>query len=121
MKILADLTTKTFTVDEETLPHLYLGFRDNESQNVTFNNLSFGYKVTSGRKTIATVAYPPEGVQYVSSDQDYISSDTIEVDPDTSYTVAIWVENAGEKFEGKFTTKTPPAPEPVVTEESPTP
>lgn len=115
MKILADLTTKTFTVDEETLPHLYLGFRDNGSQNVTFNNLSFGYKITSGRKNVASGTYPAEGVQYVSSDQDYISSDTIEVTPETTYNVSVWVENAGERFEDKFSTTTPAAPvvEPV--------
>jgi len=108
MKFLADIATKSWSKEDEELSNfsvnLYFGFRNNGSLPVTFSGMGFGYTLENSEGLISEDHNPLEGVVYVSSDQDYVSAHTINnLVPDEEYTVNVWAENAGERWEEEFT------------------
>jgi hypothetical protein len=118
MSILAQLNTTTgewaVNADPETpSPVLEIGFVGPEP-TVTFDGLSFGWSCAVEGKEPLSAAYPPDGVKYVSTDQAYISTDTISLDYEDSAVLSIWAENAGQRYETEVVVNIPPAPEATV-------
>jgi len=107
MKFLADIATKSWSKEDTEeysfSVNLYFGFRNNGSLPVTFDGMGFGYTLENSEGIVDEDHNPLEGVVYISSDQDYISSHAINgLVPDKEYTVNVWAENAGERWENSF-------------------
>lgn len=69
---------------------------------VVFHGLSYGWSATAA-SVQQSAAYPPENVVYMSSDQQYISADILNVLPGEAVTMSFWAENDGESFEHETT------------------
>lgn len=86
---------------------LEIGFCNNQPQ-VIFDNLSFGFELKALDKTIQTNSYPEdEHIVYRSSAQPYLVSESLILNPQTSYTLYMWAENAGKKSKFKYNFSTP--------------
>jgi len=113
MKLLADITTKTWLIEEEEgqFPDavmLSIGFRDNGNLPVTFDNMSFGYSVFDKKLEMLSEQHPSNDIAYIATDQDYIHSSYVgSLAGDKTYTVNVWAENGGEKWEDSFTFSLP--------------
>lgn len=59
-----------------------------------FNNLKFGFELQSS-KGFYTKSYPEPGLEYVSTDQIYLSADSFEADPDETVVLAVSAEHGG--------------------------
>jgi hypothetical protein len=108
MKLLADIANKTWSKSEEDESsfslNLYLGFRNNGVLPVSFSGMGYGYTLENSEGTVDENHNPLEGLVYISSDQDYISAHTVnDLVPDEEYTLSVWAENAGERWEDTFT------------------
>jgi len=115
-KILAKDNTKTgWQVEFENLAanyaDLHIGFTEG-APVVEFKNLKFGYTLTRGDTTVQTNSFPPPRTRYVRTDQEYLVVERLKVDPETEYTLSLWAENAGERFETETTFTTPRPPQP---------
>lgn len=76
------------------------GFRKDTQLPVYFNNLSFGYKITNNDLTIYEDSMPPEGIVYISTDQEIIHIFEIEkIKLGLEYYITVWAENDGERWE----------------------
>jgi hypothetical protein len=84
---------------ESPAPDIEIGFTD-EDLPVPFDNLSFGLRVVANGKEVSEASYPPPGVKYVSTDQDYISNDRVQLSADDLVTISVWAENAGVRYDG---------------------
>lgn len=73
-----------------------------DSSPVVFEGLSFGFTSEIDGEEGPSASYPEDGIEYVSTDQEYISADMIEAEPDATVTVNVWVENAGQRYEDSF-------------------
>jgi hypothetical protein len=98
---------------ESSSPDIEIGFTD-YSTPVVFSDLSFGLRVTANGEEVFQASYPPSGVKYVSTDQQYISNDRILINADELITVFVWAKNAGVVYEGSesFVAPRPPQPYP---------
>lgn len=107
MKLIADIATKTWSrVDEENqsrFGNFFFGFRNNEQLPVSFNEMRFGYTLANSDGVINEDRSPLEGISYVSSDENYLYSNTVnDLVPDEEYVLSVWAENAGERWEEEF-------------------
>lgn len=99
-------TKNSWSNDQEDTPfHIFqFNFVEDGKDLVEFDNLSFGTTVThidSGKKF--TVQFPPEGVQYVSTEEGIVEVFEIEdVVNNESYSAVFWCENGGKRSEHSF-------------------
>ena len=102
--------TGTWSLDVQELSHnyadLFITFTE-EAPVVTFKNLKFGYELSSGKIVIQNNSFPPEGVQYVQSDQPYLVAERLKLKMETVYNLFLWCENDGKRFEKTFQFTTP--------------
>lgn len=116
MLILGNFDTQSWTADNDTQAYsseIKIGFRNGEENPVVFDNLSFGFAVLDGETELLSGSYPPVNVTYKSSDQEYLVADVVnDLVPEETYTVSVWANNAGQRFEDvvSFTTPRPPQP-----------
>ena len=113
MSILASLNLAdgvwTFDVQPESpSPDVEVGFRDGNNRAV-FDGLTFGVTVTVAGQRKLDVIYPPAGVKYVATDQQWLTSDRVHLVADDVATLDVWAVNAGVRHEGS-TTFTVPRP-----------
>ena len=105
-----DFQTQNWLVTEEELSPYYadlcIGFTDQETI-VTFINLKFGYTLSSNDTEIKTRSYPPEGSRYLRTDQEFITIDRLNLQPETSYSLFLWAENDGNRYEHTYNFTTP--------------
>ena len=102
--------TWTFDVQPESpSPDIEIGFTCDQLP-VKFDNLSFGLKVFANGLEAFTKSYPPEGVRYVSTDQQYMTNDRLDLAADDVVVLDVWAENSGVRHEAS-TTFTVPRPE----------
>lgn len=94
---------------ESPSPEIEIGFTCDQLP-VEFDNLSFGLKVFANGMEAFTKSYPPEGVRYVSTDQQYMTNDRVDLAADDEVVLDVWMVNAGERHEAS-TTFTVPRPE----------
>jgi hypothetical protein len=107
MNFISDIATKSWSreeTDEDSFSvSIYVGFRNNGLLPVIFNDMTFGYSLKKNNQIISTNENPPDGIVYISSDQDYISSYTVsDLIPDEEYTIEVWSKNSGEIWEESF-------------------
>lgn len=83
---------------DELSNSISIGFFSDQSQDVTFSGLRFGWNLTTDLVEVLSKEYPesPE-ISYVSSDQEYISTDTFEVEEEKPYRLLVWAENNGQE------------------------
>lgn len=104
--------TWVFNIQPETpSPNIEIGFSCDQLP-VTFDNLSFGFTISKDGATLADKSYPREGVRYVSTDQQYISNDRVDLAADDEVTLEVWMVNAGARFEATTLLIVPRPPQP---------
>lgn len=100
MKFIADIGTKTWSFDKEYLStdiQIKFGFRNNGKLPVFFDQMTFGYSLTSDSKKISENSRPQPGMSYIFTDQDYIELFNIyQLIVGKKYTLEIWVKNGGD-------------------------
>lgn len=91
-----------------------IGFNSAGGPVERFNNLAFGLAVSSPDGELLSRSYPDPGVTYLATDQAYLTTDRVEIAPDTQVTFLVWAENAGVRSEGsiEFVAPRPPQPYP---------
>jgi hypothetical protein len=94
---------------ESPSPGIEIGFSCDHLP-VEFDDLSFGLKVFANGLEAFTKSYPPEGVRYVSTDQQYMTHDRVDLAADDVVVLDVWMVNAGERHEAS-TTFTVPRPQ----------
>ena len=106
--------TWNFNVQPESpSPDIEIGFTCDQLP-VEFDGLSFGLKVFANGLEVFTKSYPTEGVRYVSTDQQYMTDDRVNLAADDVVVLDVWMVNAGERHEASttFTIPRPPQPYP---------
>ena len=73
-----------------------------------FKKLSFGYELRQEDNIKKYGVFPPVGVTYISSDQPYLATVRLTLRPEITYTIWMWCENNGQKYEDFFTFTTTP-------------
>jgi hypothetical protein len=63
---------------------LYIGFTD-ESPIITFKNLKFGFELKEGLNIVKYGFYPFNSAVYEKTDQEFLVSEQIKIDPDKIY------------------------------------
>lgn len=97
-----------FDVQPETpWPDLQIGFKYNGGQVARFDNLSFGFDVVVNNFSVLTKEYPPQGLEYVATDQTYLTNDRVNLAADDEVVLAVWAENGGQRYEGQTTFSVP--------------
>lgn len=122
MRFIGDISKLFWKQDDKQLQsfsmQIELGFCDNNSLPVKFNNLCFGYELMESFsfKIINVYSYSPTSDSYyISSDQYFIYSNTINnLTPGMLYKLKIWANNNNKYFESIYdiTTPLPPSPYP---------
>jgi hypothetical protein len=85
---------------------LNIGYND-QSDTADLAGLKFGFELHQGDNLVASGAYPPVGVRYVKSDQPYLVAEHLELKPEQTYHLRLWLENVGQKPKGEMTFTTP--------------
>lgn len=85
---------------------LMIGFT-NDSPVIEFNDLKFGYELRQGENIKKYGSFPPSNVRYVRSDQQYIVTERLVFESEKTYTLWLWCENDGKRFEKEFEFTTP--------------
>jgi hypothetical protein len=95
--------------------HIKQGFFDENSTTVVFDNVSYGHKVykkniDSENQLIHDHSFPKFGLNPVSTNLEYEESTTLYVDPENTYIVEAWFQNAGRSHSAlmEFITPAPP-------------
>lgn len=95
--------------------HIKQGFFDENSDVVTFDNVSYGHRVYkknigSENQLIHDHDFPKFGLNPVSTNLEYEESTTLYVDPENTYIVEAWFQNAGRSYSTstEFVTPAPP-------------
>jgi hypothetical protein len=107
-----DLRDNHWDVIEENISSnyadLHIGFT-NEKPVVEFDNLKFGFELTKDGAVIDSHQWPPDNVKYRRTDQKYLVAHRLKFQPDQTYDLFMWAENAGIRAE-KTHTFTAPRP-----------
>ena len=108
-----DFATQNWSVSVEdlnpTYTDLFIGFT-NEAPVVEFTNLKFGYELRQADNIKKYGVFPPPGVRYIRSDQPYLVVERLTLRPEVEYTLWLWCENAGQRFETEYSFTTPALP-----------
>lgn len=119
IKAIDNFNTSNWVVTTEELHHRYadlcIGFTK-EAPVIEFSNLKFGYSFSENGTVLKEGVFPPEGSVYVRSDQEVIVTERINYEPNKTYSLFLWCENAGMRFENTFDIISPSAPQIEVTE-----
>jgi len=86
--------------------NLFITFTE-EAPVITFKDLKFGYELKQNDNIKQYGVFPPSGVQYRQSDQEYLQVIRLNTQTDESYTLFLWAENDGQRFEKEFEFATP--------------
>lgn len=73
-----------------------------ELPTVSFNNLNFGYELRLGDNIKSYGVYPPRGVTYKKSDQEYLKLVRFFLNPEQPYMLYLWSDNNGKRTEKEF-------------------
>jgi len=90
---------------------LFITFTE-EAPVITFKDLKFGYELKQDGNIKQYGVYPPPGVRYKRSDQEYLVSTRLKLETEESYSLFLWAENDGQRFEKEFDFVTPRPPQP---------
>jgi hypothetical protein len=103
----------TFEDLQSNYADLFIRFTD-EAPIVEFKDLKFKYELKQSGNIKQYGVFPPPGVRYIRSDQDYLVAERLDLKAETEYELYLWVENDGKSFERTiiFTTPRPLQPYP---------
>ena len=79
-------------VMEPYASELEIGF-EGAGYPLFFNDLSFGFRLEVNGNEYAK-NYPEQGIEYLSTDQTYLSSDFFEANPGETVTLNVWANHA---------------------------
>ena len=85
---------------------LFIGFTDN-SPVVEFKDLKFKFELRKEDSIKQYGVYPPAGLTYVNSDQQYLVVERLFLESEKTYTLWLWAENDKNVFEKEFEFTTP--------------
>tara|TARA_B100002019_G_C21176087_1_gene551195 strand:+ start:146 stop:871 length:726 start_codon:yes stop_codon:yes gene_type:complete len=107
-----NLDTGTWTIDKSLLKHvsnqIAIGFENNAGNTVTFNNLSFLFRITEDGSTIVEKSYPPSGITYEETNDAFISIDMLnELIPGHEYSLYLSVTNNSQSYTETVTLNIP--------------
>ena len=107
--------TGTWSLDASSIGSqgndLFITFTE-EAPIITFKNLKFGYELRQNGNIMQYGVYPPPGIKYRRSDQEYLISVRLELEIDESYSLFLWAENDKQKIQKEFDIKSPRPPQP---------
>jgi hypothetical protein len=114
-----NLINQSWEISESNISYdfvnLYIGFTDGNPV-VEFNNLSFSYeliRLTHPTTLIQKETYPKNNIVYVSTDEEFLVTEYLPVQPNVQYSLNLKSTN-NEKFsETEFIFITPSEPTPV--------
>jgi len=117
IKVIGDLINFEWNISDfdpaDTETQLLLGFKkDLDSNYIKFNNLKFGYVLKEEGIEIDSQEYPPSGMWYVSTDQEFVESVVLPVSPEKNYTLFIWVNESDNYVEKEISFYKPRYPKP---------
>jgi hypothetical protein len=100
-----NLDTGTWTIDKSLLRHIEnqiaIGFNNNSNTTVVFDNLSFLFKITdlSDNSVVKTKSYPPSGITYVETNDEFIITESnLNLKPGSEYSLYVEVTNNGSTY-----------------------
>lgn len=107
MKIIADVSKKTWSIKDQSLGNTSIngriGFTKNGKLPVIFDNLSFGISVFSDNEKVFEDSRPEPELSYESTDQECLYNfDIYNLNGGRKYVIQVWADNAGERWEGNF-------------------
>ena len=110
LQIIIDISEKRIKFDTNDLYftpiHLYFGFRNRGQLPVEFNNMKFGYDVsTLNADTAAFVEAYEFPERYISTDAVYSNHRTVNLTSEKLYGLSVWCYNNEERFSGQTTFK----------------
>ena len=91
---------------EPTSNDLFITFTE-EAPVITFKDLKFGYELKQDGNIKQYNIYPPGGARYKRSDQAYLEVIRLNLETEESYSLFLWAENDGQRFEKEFDFETP--------------
>lgn len=108
IKVNCNLTNGDWSLDISDLgthySDLFISFKDNSNADpFYFNNLNFLYRFSINGQIVSEKTYPPVGIKYFNSSDDYLVVERLNFDPGKQYTLYLSVENNGQFFEKSFT------------------
>ena len=89
-----------------TTNDLFITFTE-EAPVITFKDLKFGYELRQDGNIKQYGVYPSPGVRYKRSDQEYLEVIRLNLETEESYSLFLWAENDGQRFEKEFDFETP--------------
>lgn len=102
--------TGTWTLNVQDLAHnyadLYITFTE-DAPVIEFKDLNFGYELSLGGVIVQSNNFPPENTRYVRSDQPYLVVERLNLEMEKTYSLFLWCENDGKRFEKTFEFTTP--------------
>jgi hypothetical protein len=107
MKIFIDTENKNIEVISDTseavAPFLDIFF--SVPKEIDFlDPFRFGYNLLDGKTTVSTGSYPVGDNKFISTDQDYLVSERVDViEPNKSYDVLVWAIHGTDYFEKLLT------------------
>ncbi len=72
-----------------------------------YDNLSFGYQLKSNGDVVNEITKPDPNVIYISSDQEFIDIQLLELTPESDHELTFWCEEGGKRSEETLTFTTP--------------
>ena len=96
----------TFDNLAPTYADLFIGFTD-DAPVEEFKDLKFKYELKQAGNIKQYGVFPPPGVRYVRSDQDYIVAERLNLEIEEDYELYLWAENNKQSFETTVTFTTP--------------
>jgi hypothetical protein len=90
-------------------PHqgdLFLGLTP-RSGVLEYDGLSFGFVFSDGDGPLAQQQWPVATERYISSDQPWLISEKVDYLPDTRYSLTLWSEDGGQRYEAVYHVLTP--------------
>jgi hypothetical protein len=85
---------------------LKIGFFSSDP-NKAFDNLKFGFTINLGKSIVHEKSYPVEFYSYEKSSQEFLEMIDVPMQPDKTYTLNLWAENAGVRSDFSYSFKTP--------------
>lgn len=75
-------------------------------ENIKINHLRFGYDFSINDSIISSITFPPVGkIDTVSNST--VIYETVAIESNSNYSMVLWAENGGIKFDKEFTITTP--------------
>ena len=116
IKLECNLETGTWTIDKSMLSFINnsikISFVTNAGAGarVIFKNLSFLFRISKDGSTIIEKAYPPSGVKYIETNENYMICEPVDLIPGKQYDLYVESTNDGQTYT-KTTTLNIPYPE----------